>query len=100
MESSDRSESEAVQDGALDAAEVASRPEPWHFWRALLGAIVVQEGLNWTLDAIPPRTGESTVLRWLRALGEHPFRGPLGLTLACLGCAQLVRALLNRRTRG
>ena len=99
MESVDQiAASDSHHEGASDP-DLSPAPAPWHFWRALLASIAVYEGLIWVLDAIPTRVGEPLVLRWLRALGEHPLRGPLGLTLAWLGVVQLLRAALNRPTR-
>lgn len=55
--------------------------------------------LVWVLEARDPVCGESYGLRWLRALAEHPVRGPLGLALALLALVDLLRALLNRPER-
>jgi len=42
-------------------------------------------GLAWVTDrASVPEPGEPLVLRWFRALAEHPVRGPLGLVLLTL----------------
>jgi len=92
-------EQDASAEDDLDDPEPASSPEPWGFWPALLGASALQLALTWFLNAIPPRTGEAASLRWLRALTEHPWRSPLGLALAWLGLAQLVRAVFNRARR-
>ena len=63
----------------------------------LLAALILGP-VSWTVQAqlverIPLAPGEGLLLRWLRALGEHPLRGSLALTLGML-------ALLWPRPRG
>ncbi len=85
-------ENEAESSGS---AEQETRPSA-RFWRVLLCSMAAHTGLIWVLDAIPVHSNELLGLRWLRALAEHPVRGPLGLALAIVGVVQLVRAVFNR----
>jgi hypothetical protein len=94
IESVEIEESETIEPSQVEAQPARGR---WRFWHALLTSIILHQGLVWILDAIPPRSGEALGLRWFRALGEHPCRAPLGLTLAGLAIAQFMRALSNRR---
>lgn len=82
-----------------EAPVVSPQPPNARFWRTLAAALVFHMGLVWALDALPPRTGEVLPLRWLRALAEHPIRGPLGLALAVLGVRLLLRALRQPDTQ-
>jgi len=66
---------------------------PWHIFVA---SGCVHLAITWSLDGIPAARGEPWALRWMRALAEHPVRGPLGLAMAWLGARALLRAALNR----
>ena len=69
------------------------------FWPVLLGSMAAHTALIWALEAIPVHNNEFLGLRWIRALAEHPVRGPLGLALALVGVVQLVRAMQGRSSR-
>ena len=77
---------------------VAQRP-PAIPWRVFVGAITIQLAIKWALNGLPALTDEALALRWLRALVEHPYRGPLGLALLWLGIRSLVRAAFNQPER-
>lgn len=95
MEPVENREVSAEIDAEGSGAEPEARPSA-RFWRLLLGSIAAHTSLIWALEAIPAHTNELIGLRWLRALAEHPVRGPLGLALAVVGVVQLVRAVFNR----
>ena len=95
MEPVENREISAERDAEGSGAEHEARPST-RFWRVMLGSMAAHTGLIWVLEAIPVRTNELLGLRWLRALAEHPVRGPLGLALAVVGVVQLVRAVFNR----
>ena len=59
----------------------------------LVLAFAVHRIVVWALDARPAALGEPLALRWLRALADHPVRGPLGLVLALLAIRALYRAI-------
>jgi hypothetical protein len=61
----------------------AGRDRPARF---PLGLFAVALAVPWALEALlgtwPPRLGEPWLLRWARALAEHPTRTALALGLA------------------
>ena len=86
--------------GPIDADPTAERdPAARRFPLLLLASIAAHAGLTWALDAVPVTIGEALVLRWLRALAEHPIRGPLGLALGATAVLHLAAAALNRVKR-
>jgi len=84
-----------ASDPAASGAPASPR-EPRRFWRALAVAFAACTGSSWILDALPPAIGEPVLLRWLRALAEHPVRGPLGLALAWIGLVLAFKAAFRR----
>ena len=68
-------------------------------WNVFIASELLYLAIKWTLDGIPPSTGEPLLQRWLRALVEHPVRSPLGLALAWLGACALTRGVLGRPPR-
>ena len=84
-----RAEQAALEPGALEqAAGLLDRGI-----LVFVAAFAVHRLLAWALDARPAALGEPLTLRWLRALAEHPIRGPLGLALAVLALRALGRAI-------
>ena len=96
LEPVEHSEVSAEIEAELSGSDAHEARPSARFWLMLLGATAAHTALIWVLDAIPVHNNEHVTLRWLRALAEHPVRGPLGLALAAVGALKFVRAALNR----
>ncbi len=97
-------ETSVSSDDEWPAAEPGEDPAgqlhaPWHFWPALLASATAFAALTWVLDGLPAQNEEGLVLRWLRALAQHPVRGPVGLALVIVGTRQLVKAVSRSADR-
>jgi hypothetical protein len=61
-----------------------------------LTALVLTWALGVSMEALPPAWGEPWLLRWARALAEHPVRTALALGLALWA----LRPARNPRPKG